>query len=98
MFFLVFGETLASVISAFITVFLVFHIWLMLKGLTTIEFCEKSKQPGARSSPYNYGFLGNIRPVLGDNPLLWLCPCSLPSGDGLSFLSEVTPLRSPTPR
>merc|ERR1719158_1985604 len=42
MFTLVFGETLASFLAVMVTAFFGFHIWLMFKAMTTIEFCEKS--------------------------------------------------------
>merc|ERR1719399_1185328 len=67
----------------------------MIKALTTIEFCEKSmKNTGFDSSAYNRGFCGNVRAVLGDNPLFWLLPVSPPSGNGLSFsnVNEETPM------
>merc|ERR1719356_649885 len=61
--------------------------------MTTIEFCEKSmKRTGYDTSVYDRGVLGNVRAVLGDNPLLWLLPCAPPSGDGLYFIGEETPL------
>merc|ERR1719195_1561085 len=64
----------------------------MMKAMTTIEFCEKSmKKSGYNSSAYDRGFMKNLKAVLGDNPLLWLLPCSPPSGSGLSFVEEDTP-------
>jgi len=93
MFALLFGETLASVLGFMVTVFLGFHVWLMQKALTTIEFCEKSmKRTGYDSSSFDRGLYKNIRSVLGDNPVLWLLPCSPPSGDGLSYVDEDAPL------
>merc|ERR1719272_532035 len=95
MFLLLFGETLACFLGLLVTVFFCFHIWLMLKAMSTIEFCEKSmKRTSYDSSVYDRGFYGNIRSVLGDNPMLWLLPISPPSGDGYTFAStEETPLR-----
>lgn len=93
MFLVLFGETLAGFIGVLVTLFLGFHIWLMLKALTTIEFCEKStKRIGFDGSAYDRGVLGNIKAVLGDNWLCWLLPLSPPSGSGLIFLHEETPL------
>mmetsp|Transcript_80274 Transcript_80274/g.239059 ORF Transcript_80274/g.239059 Transcript_80274/m.239059 type:complete len:368 (-) Transcript_80274:94-1197(-) len=93
MFFLLFGETLAAFIGMMVTAFWAFHVWLMMKSMTTIEFCEKSmKNAGYESSVYDLGFLGNIRAVLGDYTILWLLPCSPPSGPGLDFLPQDTPL------
>merc|ERR1712203_460010 len=87
MFFLLFGETLAAFLGILVTVFFCFHIWLMLKAMTTIEFCEKSMKPdkGYDSSQYSRGIYGNICNVLGDNPLFWLFPFSGPSGKGTNF-------------
>merc|ERR1719478_1090486 len=42
MFMLIFGETLAGFLALIVTAFLIFHIWLMLRAMSTIEFCEKS--------------------------------------------------------
>jgi len=94
MFLLLFGQTLGSFLALLVTVFLSFHIWLMLKSMSTIEFCEKSmKRTGYDASAYDRGFLANAKSVLGDNPWLWFVPLSPPSGDGLSFAStEDTPL------
>lgn len=68
--------TLALVISGFLS----FHLWLISKQYTTIEFCEKKadNEPSFKTSPYTRGTLGNLRGVFGDNPMLWLVPfCKL---------------------
>jgi len=89
LFLLLFGQSLTCVMGFLVTVFLGFHIWLMLKAMTTIEFCEKSmKKGGYDTSVYDCGYLQNIKLVLGDNPILWLLPCSPPSGSGLNFTSS----------
>lgn len=88
-----FAETLAAILGLMVTGFLIFHIWLMLKAMTTIEFCEKqSLRAGYDGSPYDRGVLGNIRAVLGDWTVLWLLPVSPPSGDGMNFRNEEEPL------
>jgi hypothetical protein len=98
MFMTFFTETLSLFLAVLTTLFFGFHIWLMMKAMTTIEFCEKSlpkKDGEARSydsSVYNLGFFGNIRVVLGDDILLWFFPVSAPSGDGLNFMSDETRL------
>jgi len=90
---LLFGETLAIFLGLLVTVFWLFHVWLMLKAMTTIEFCEKSmKKASYDSSLYDRGFYANIQSVLGENPLLWLVPCDPPRGDGINFMSEETRL------
>merc|ERR1719240_921852 len=64
--------------------------------MTTIEFCEKSmKRTAYDTSVYNRGCYGNLCAVLGDIPLLWLLPCNPPSGDGINFITESTPMRRP---
>ena len=71
MFTLVFGETLASFLAVMVTAFFGFHIWLMFKAMTTIEFCEKSmKKVGYSTSPYHRGVFGDLQEVLGRNPAL----------------------------
>merc|ERR1719223_165092 len=77
------------------TIFLLFHIWLMMRGMTTIEFCEKSMRRGASydTSKYDRGPWANNCAVLGDDPWLWPFPLGRPSGSGLEFVSsEETPL------
>jgi len=92
-----FSVTLVAILGFLVTVFFCFHVWLMLKAMTTIEFCEKSlKRPGNHTGNYDQGIYANIRAVLGEQPLLWLCPCSLPLGDGLSYLTEASSLLSAT--
>lgn len=89
---LTFGEVLATFLFVLITSFLSFHIWLMMMAMTTVEFCEKSlKKTSYNSSVYSIGAYRNICAVLGDQPLFWLLPLSLPSGDGLSFQSLNAP-------
>jgi len=86
MFAILFAETLSAFLGILVTLFFCFHIWLMLKAMTTIEFCEKStKNQGFSYSAYDRGIGGNIRAVLGDNFLLWLLPVNPPSGSGTSF-------------
>merc|ERR1740138_503389 len=65
----------------------------MMKAMTTIEFCEKSmKKSSYDTSVYDRGPYGNVKAVLGENPLFWLIPLCPPEGDGLSFTTEETPL------
>lgn len=100
MFFVLFGETLSIFLGILLTTFFCFHIWLMLKAMTTIEFCEKKmpkggkeeRQPSEQSSVYDLGWYGNIRSVLGPNPLLWFVPLEPPIGDGLNFVTPETRL------
>ncbi|CAJ1336626.1 unnamed protein product [Effrenium voratum] len=93
MFLIFFGEILAFVMAALVSVFLGMHLWLMARGLTTIEFCEKSlPKDGNRNfnSVYDLGILGNLRAVFGANVVFWFLPLGLPEGDGLTFISDET--------
>jgi hypothetical protein len=93
MFLLIFGETLASFLAVLVTAFFFFHIWLMMKAMTTIEFCEKSlKKADYDSSLYHKGPFGNMCEVMGPVPMFWLCPWSVPEGTGLSWVDEKTSL------
>jgi hypothetical protein len=95
-FMLLFGETLAAFLALIVTLFFLFHIALMVQGMTTIEFCEKQyKKSGFDSQKYNRGVCGNITASLGNNPFLWLVPLGVPEGDGLNYISEDSRLLEP---
>jgi len=98
-FLLVLGFVLAGIMGALMGAFLAFHTWLMFRGMTTIEYCEKvlggqshSGAPGSRGVSYNLGLWLNVKAVLGNNPLLWCLPVSPPEGSGISFPSADQPL------
>jgi hypothetical protein len=93
-FLLVLCLVLSTIMAVLMGVFLSFHTWLMFRGMTTIEYCEKvlggsphTGLPEARGVSYNLGFWLNMKAVFGNNPLLWFLPCSLPEGSGLSFMT-----------
>jgi hypothetical protein len=89
MFILLFGETLSGFLGLLVTAFWGFHVWLMLKAMSTIEFCEKSmKKVGYGGSAFDRGVYGNVQEVLGHNPLFWLFPIADYSGDGLVFATQ----------
>jgi len=93
MFCVLFGETLSIFLGILLTTFFCFHIWLMLKAMTTIEFCEKKMPKAGKEVPvekvslYDLGPFGNAKTVLGPNCLSWLVPMSPPIGDGLRFVT-----------
>jgi len=87
-FLLVLGFVLSTIMDAFMSLFLAFHSWLMVHGLSTIEYCEKrSAKPGGavRASPHDLGLYGNLCAALGPRPCLWLLPVRPPLGDGLAW-------------
>lgn len=91
-FLLVLGTVFATIMATLMLAFLAFHTYLMLGGMTTIEFCEKNttRRPGMpmvarRGTNYDRGVFSNLQAVLGPRPLFWLLPICPPDGDGMSF-------------
>lgn len=81
----------SSVMGFLLSLFLSFHGYLMMKGLTTIEYCEKSAVSKAgrnAQSQYDLGTFGNLQAVLGGRPWLWLLPLDPPAGDGLWYVTQ----------
>jgi len=99
-FFVLFGETLSLFLGTLISAFFAFHIWLMLKAMTTIEFCEKKMPKSGKQEPaaadatsvYDQGYYGNITAVLGPDPLTWFLPVEPGVGDGLNYVTAETRL------
>jgi len=91
-FAMVLGLVLSVIMGTLMAFFLSFHTHLMLSGMTTIEYCEKSAMaptglPVKRQS-YDRGLYRNVSQVLGPRPLLWLLPTCPPEGDGTVFTSK----------
>lgn len=85
LFLVMFGETLTLFLALIVTGFFGFHVFLAIKGLTTIEFCEKQKDSENYDSMFSKGVYGNFQEILGKSPLIWLLPIHPGHGDGLSF-------------
>lgn len=87
LFLLLFGETLNSLLALIVTCFLGFHIWLMARGMTTIEFCEKQTNYHNQSYAkyYNKGLWHNFKDIFGESPFFWLLPIDDRAGDGINF-------------
>jgi len=89
MFVILFCETLAVFIGIIISTFFLFHIYLMLQGMTTIEYCEKQmKKENYNRSIWDLGVYGNMKAVFGSNIFLWLLPLSPPEGNGINYVTE----------
>ncbi|GAW81275.1 palmitoyltransferase [Plasmodium gonderi] len=90
LFLLLFGETLNSFLAIIITCFLFFHIWLMFRAMTTIEFCEKQTnyRNQSYSKYYNKGMYQNFKEVFGESPFLWFLPIDNRKGDGINFIKR----------
>jgi len=85
-FVLVFGLMLSLIMGSLMTIFLSFHVWMMLQGMTTIEFCEKAAGGAAAREgkpSYDQGAWENVLSVLGPRPWLWLLPLDPALGDGI---------------
>lgn len=67
---------LACTLGLIITGFFSFHLYLIRKQWTTIEFCEKrsTDERVVKMSPYDLGTLRNFKTILGNNMLLWFIP------------------------
>jgi len=85
-FLLVLGLTLSVIMGTLLILFLMFHTWLMLNGITTIEHCERrSTESTEQESTYDLGLYRNLKEVLGPTPLLWFLPLDPPEGDGIIY-------------
>lgn len=102
-FLLIGAEGLAALLSGILVPFFLFHAWLLVRNMTTIEFCEMMREgqgcgkdgdaaQESRGSMYDLGLYQNISCVMGGNPLLWLAPVGGPLGDGVRFPTKDTPL------
>lgn len=76
-YFIITSYILAATLGIVITGFFSFHVWLIVKQYTTIEFCEKrsENEETFKTSPYNLGCYRNFKSVLGNNFLFWFVPC-----------------------
>eukprot|EP00929_Paragymnodinium_shiwhaense_P027010 TRINITY_DN15955_c0_g1_i1.p1 TRINITY_DN15955_c0_g1~~TRINITY_DN15955_c0_g1_i1.p1 ORF type:complete len:573 (+),score=96.75 TRINITY_DN15955_c0_g1_i1:114-1721(+) len=91
--FLVIGaESLTMLLLSVLMPFFLFHCYLLVSNMTTIEFCEQwaqkkgEQKEGAQAGwAYDMGVFANISSVMGSNPLLWFLPVGGPQGDGMHF-------------
>lgn len=86
-FLLVLGMTLSVIMGILCSGLTAFHMHLMLRGMTTIEFCEKAAG-GGKGPSYDHGYYANICSVLGPHPPFWLLPFSSPAGDGMTWTTS----------
>lgn len=77
-YYLITAYLLTATLCFIVTCFFIFHLWLISKQYTTIEYCEKrsENEAGFKLSPYNLGPLRNYKTVLGTNIILWFIPIS----------------------
>jgi len=83
---------LACTLGLIITGFLGFHLYLIRKQWTTIEYCEKraGDNSSGKDSTYNLGTFKNFQIILGNNVLLWFFPI-FPNTEGNGLIFEVRP-------
>ena len=62
-----------------LTCFSFFHLVLVLKGSTTIEFGSNGYRP------YDLGYKRNFTAIFGDNCFFWFIPVPTMNGDGYEF-------------
>ncbi|CDI76915.1 zinc finger DHHC domain-containing protein, putative [Eimeria acervulina] len=88
LFLLLLGSILDIFLFAVVFLFGAFHTYLLAKGMTTIEFCEKRFRRSQHQPPanmWNLGFWRNFNEAFGYNPLLWFLPIDNRRGDGQHF-------------
>jgi len=75
-YYLITSYLLSCTLGLVLTGFFTFHLWLIYRQYTTIEFCEKRSDGNEtfKTSPYDRGLLNNYKTVLGNNILLWFIP------------------------
>lgn len=73
---------LSFILAMALSVFIVFHMNLVLNATTTIEYCERQTK-----SPYSQSLYRNLQSALGKQPAFWLLPFRYRDSDedGLSF-------------
>ena len=65
-----------------LTCFGLFHLVLVLKGATTIEFGSYGYLP------YDLGWKRNFYSIFGENWLLWFIPVPTMNGDGYEYVAH----------
>ncbi|XP_027177270.1 probable protein S-acyltransferase 16 isoform X3 [Coffea eugenioides] len=82
-----------------LTIFMFWHVYLILQNKTTIEYHEgvramwlAEKGGYLYSHPYDLGAYENMISVLGPNIFCWVCPTSEQIGSGLRFRTGVDKL------
>jgi len=76
-FYVIVLYSLITLLGIVVTCFLIFHIYLMMNNMSTIEYCEKKRQGQSAyegKSPWDAGWSENVREVLGEQKWLWLLP------------------------
>jgi len=79
------------ILTLVVTGFCIFHLMIIMNGLSTIEFREKyGRKEHFQISPYNVSYYSNFTHVFGNNPLLWFLPIA-PNlkGKGLKFKTRI---------
>ena len=79
---------LFGILMSAVTLFWSFHVYLMVSGLTTIEYCEKKKKTTKEfKAPYYGSTYEALQGALGKDPWKWPSPFSYrePEEDGLGF-------------
>lgn len=81
------GYILSASFSFALSIFVLFHAYLALRGRTTIEMYDiVDPVRAARIAGYDLGWRENLRLVLGNNKWHWLLPTRYGiEGDGLSY-------------
>lgn len=81
------GYILCLAFTFALMMFVLFHLWLVMKGKTTIELYEiVDPERSSRVQMYDLGAMENFRRACGNEAMCWLCPTRAHiDGDGLTY-------------
>jgi len=90
-FLICFTYTLNIALALVITAFFTFHMWLVVRGKTTLEFVEDKK-----GGDYNDGLLENLKTAFGTNYLAWFIPIApTQKQNGLDYKNNLVKEQKP---
>ncbi|CAE7746905.1 Zdhhc15, partial [Symbiodinium sp. KB8] len=84
------AEVLMIALGGTMVAFAGFHLFLVSRGMTTIEYLTRNEKNDKKLN-FDQGLVGNVQASLGSNPMCWLLPACPPSGDGCTFPYTVVP-------
>lgn len=90
---------LGVAVSLSVFLFFAFHVYLIVRGYTTLEYTEKKGNMinGVKYvTPYNTSLFSNFSQVMGNNVLFWFLPTAPDNGDGTSYEVNIPNLGLPS--
>lgn len=79
-------EVICFCLGFVLVVFFCFHFFLILKNMTSVEFCEKHfRQYNTTQNIYDHSWRQNMRDALGPSLFLCFLPIDNRKGNGVTF-------------